>query len=338
VPKREGGPINRFLLISTIFSTHQLEYLNMSARQRERPLTGRSNLSSSSSARGGGGGGGGEGVAGRGFGGERGRGSDVENANPQKPQTSYSSRSGATQSKSGLDSSDTNFINTARKIEINNPLFIHTPFNPEEIMPSVEISRPPILPKNRYATVYLEEEPVRKGKPYTPKEWVEKLQKPTIGETIDMASFKDENLRTELAREFIDRNKHRLWKFNLDYIGMQPKEVYDNLMTTEGLISKLQTYSRKEAVLNLGSSDKIKKNLTDEGYNSLGEIRNDFALNSLTTSRDVRREKINRILAPTPETRTIRTNTRGFRHTAEYGNFSTFTSYMNLNASTSLNR
>ncbi len=229
------------------------------------------------------------------------------------------------------------YISTARRKQLNDPLEVFCPFQPEIKDTPCDQVRPPILPKNRYLTVYPEEEPVRKPKPYTPKEFVEKLQAPNIFETLDMSSMCDENLKLKMVRQFVERNKHRLWKFNLDYMNKSPKEVCAMLMDDQALVGRLQTYTKRESSLNLGSSEKVTKNLSDVGYNSLGEIKSDFQLNSLTTSRETRDERRRRLFASN-EDHPTRDFVRGFRHTAEYGSFSNYNAYIQLNKSTSINR
>jgi hypothetical protein len=224
---------------------------------------------------------------------------------------------------------------------LRNPLQVFCPYTPEAPPTWRGKARPPIFSEDRFPTVQPEEVSPNKGrdKLSCPREYIAKLQSPNWSESVDMATLLDEKSKVKVCREFIDRNRHRLWKFNLKYMNLDPVEVYHDILNapSTSFVGLIQGYIKRESSLNLGSSENFEKNVyspvkaAKESPNS-GSLA---LLNSLTTSRTSRNE---RLFDQAVSGLQNSPNRRGYNHAPEYGNFSNYNALLKSNVATALNR
>lgn len=280
----------------------------MSARQRI-PQTGRSNLSMGSAR--------GEGDAGG--------------------NSSSGSRRGSFSSMASED-----------KRNLNDPAIVLRPFSAEGRILDAHKKRPPVLPKSRYSAVP-EIDPTlgvpsrgrgRHALPLCPDGWVDDNLRPNWFETLDQSTaLFDIESKTLLCRDFVERNRHQLGRFNIGYLGRTPRSVADELVEHPSFVKTFQLYNDRERKLRLSNSDAFKSaTMKDDHLNSLGEIKQDPFLQSFDTPRDSRIAKMNHLLVSTVSSRPDSSKRRGFCFDAEYGNFSRYNGNLALNKGALLNR
>lgn len=228
--------------------------------------------------------------------------------------------------KSGrsLRSSAESSLASSVKRRLNDPLEVFHPFSPEVKSEHCSRWNPPILPKHPDPTVPEFEPPKeRKGRNNLscPKEYIKNLQKRTLLEEAVFSNQIDDNTKHEICSEFIERNKDRLWKFSHDYQNKTPRTIYRNIMSDDNFVAKMTYNISQENVLKLKDSDKTAKVLNNP-LPSRGLVTDPF-LYSLNTSRDERRQKVEKLLAPAMKQHGTE-HFRGFQHAPEYGNFSRF--------------
>jgi hypothetical protein len=160
---------------------------------------------------------------------------------------------------------------------------------------------------------------------------------------ISFSFFEKSSFVTEISdeekdrhlRSFIERNRDRLWKFDLKFIGKSPGKVYRELANDYHLIDKMKSYHHKENNIKLGSSEKVTKCLKDDHLKSIKpEIFDPFKISMKPTIDMQKNEKISRLFAP-PVTSNFK---RGYRHEPEFGNFSTYVHILKKNEPSALKR
>jgi hypothetical protein len=132
---------------------------------------------------------------------------------------SNSARQSARSNKSGqsMNSSDYS-LSTARKHHLNNPLEVFRPYSPELKIATAHLERPPILAQSRFKTVPPEDPTLgvtmveRKGS-VCPEGFKEKNQAPSWFETVDQKALLDTDTKMAFTRDFVSRNRDRLWKY-----------------------------------------------------------------------------------------------------------------------------
>lgn len=228
-------------------------------------------------------------------------------------------------------------LSNSVKHKLNDPLLVFRPFSPEGRVYDSHIVRPPVLPKSR-DSIYgpASETPRKPNKKLTcPDNWIKTLNAPNFFETADFKTLLDVGVKETYCREFVERNKDRLWKFNLKYLNQTPRTVCDDMVGDSNFIGTMRNFYLKEQTLNLGASDKFAKSIKDDHLHAMGEITTDDYLASMTTSRTQREARITKLLAPRlvrPEFR------RGYLHAEEYGNFSNFSGFVISNKGVGLDR
>lgn len=232
-------------------------------------------------------------------------------------------------------------LDTARIKKLNDPLRVFRPFTPSDRRYEVraDVLNPPILPK------YIQEPTLapaerQRVKPENrlscPKQWLETSQQAHILERSQFVSNDKlhDDAKKQLARSFVERNREQLWKYDLNYIGKTPRTVCRDLLESDNFVGKMSKNVNRERILKLSSSDKTMVALTDPHHCDL--VYNPHGT-SLNTSRDARKERMEKLLAPAL-LQHGRTNQRGFDHTVGFGNFSKYNGYVKMNVATVMNR
>ena len=304
---------------------------NMSSRRERVPLSGRSNVSSARR----------EGrVVGVGIGG--GIGSNSVSARSRGPQVS-----------SRMNSARSNFsdtsLPTARKEELNNPLEVFRPYSPEVTVSDSHLRRPAILPKNRHSTNPPMDPTlgVAKARKHSvcPEGFIEQNLAPSWFETLDQAAaLLDIESKVVHCRDFVERNRDRLWKYDLDFRGLTPRSVVDKMMKEEGLLTRMQKFNKIERAVKLSSSEQFKASFNDDKLGaSKSVIKSDPYLMSYDTPRATRNLQMTNLMtnnggAGGDILQHGRKNQRGYKHTTGFGNFSNFNGLLQLNKNCALNR
>jgi hypothetical protein len=236
--------------------------------------------------------------------------------------------------------SDKVSITGSMKKKLNDPVYVFRPYSPDARIMDAHKVRPPILSKagDSLFPPHSERHPERRSRKTCPDEWESKLQAPNFFETADFKTLLDDKVKEQFCRDFIERNKNRLWKFDLKYLSQTPRTVCTDIAENHEFIGVMRKYFLKEQTLNLAASENIKKCLKNDHFNSIGEIRSDDFLQSLSTSRQDRDARMRTMLTPSAHHQLDTNHKRGFNHTAEYGNFTKLSAILLANKGATLNR
>jgi hypothetical protein len=265
------------------------------------------------------------------------------NLNSARSNPAVSSRMGSARSV------DT--ISTTRREQLQNPLEVFRPYSPEITVADSHINRPPILPKNRFLTNPPMDPTLgvtkQRKKSICPDGFIEKNLAPNWFETIDQGSaLLDYETKIQYCRDFADRNRDRLWKFDHEFRGLTPRGVVNHMISNEGMLARMKKYDRSEKALSLSSSEQFKAACNDDQCStSKSIIKTDPYLMSYDTPRNVRTMKMTNLMTNSNGDGTAgdilqygRKNQRGYKHTTGFGNFSNFNGLIQLNKNCSLNR
>jgi hypothetical protein len=262
---------------------------------------------------------------------------------------------GNSPSVSARSSMSNGSLPTERKEQLNNPIEVFRKYEPEIIVRDAHLKRPPILPKNRFKTVPDEDPtlgvPTIKRKAITPASFVESNLTPSWFETMDQSTLLDVEGKVIYCRDFIERNRDRLWKFDLKYMGLTPQAVATDLTTQPGLMTKMKKFANLERSMRLSSSEQFTASFRDDHLgNSKGMIERDPFISSMQTSRSAKAWQMTNLMTSpigpgaqggageNPILQYGTKNQRGYAHTTGYGNFSKFNGMLQLNKSSMLNR
>lgn len=195
------------------------------------------------------------------------------------------------------------------------------------------------LPKSRFPTVPpVEYEPATRYKrpSIAPKWFLEHNSKPTVFDQADFRTDVDLSEKAQMVDEFIGRNKYRMSLYNHSFKNSKISDIRDEMMGADRFLNQMTTYAYRERSYVSGTSSARMKSLIDQSHQqSLGEARDPF-LTSLNSSRREHNRKLDNILAArTPPSSDF---VRGFKHTAEYGNFSNFNGILKANENSVLKR
>ena len=238
---------------------------------------------------------------------------------------------------------------TARKEQLNNPLEVFRPYSPEVTVSDSHLQRPPILPKNRHSTCPPMDPTLGVGKArkhsICPEGFADANLAPNWFETLDQASaLLDIESKVVHCREFVERNRDRLWKYDLRFQGMTPRTVVETMMKEEGLLTRMQKFNKVERALKLSSSEQFKASFNDDKLGaSKSIIKTDPYLMSYETPRAQRQMQMTNLMtnnhgADGDILQHGRRNQRGYKHTTGFGNFSNFNGLLQLNKNCALNR
>ena len=156
--------------------------------------------------------------------------------------------------------------------------------------------------------------------------------KPIINEFIDS---EEEVMQKKVtaSREFILKNRHQIWKMDRRFFNKTPQEICHIMVNDDSNFNKrMEAYKNIERIINTSSSNLISGCLKDDHLNSLGEVTTDpYLMSTMGTSRVSRIEKMTTLLKP-GLVHPNDSHRRGYKHTAEFGNFSQFVGFRNMNA------
>lgn len=275
---------------------------------RSRPPTGRSNIGDISTA------------------------SNQLGEMPRRP-SSYSER----KSESRKSFSSSIAPNTARRALLNDPIDVFRPYSPEGRKFDCYTYNPPVLPNSVTDPLIPDYNTGRRphSRPLTcPTEWIDKLQQPDILDKSSFITEIDHNAKVKMCRSYVDRNRDRLWKFDSTSYQKTPRTVAEELLRDPYFITRMSKNLNKERMYKLSNSEKTAEALT--GTTDCHMQHDPFAA-SLTTSREIRKAKMESVLAPAL-LQYGRKNQRGFDHAIDFGNFSKYNGVLKTNQATTMNR
>ena len=217
-------------------------------------------------------------------------------------------------------------LDTARIRELNDPLYVHRPYTPE--IKDLAIERRPALPKSRYPTIpHPDTVRVRRKPSVCPEEFLKKNKELTWFEAADFRSLLDDENKRTFAREFIERNRDRMWVYNRKYLNQDVNDICEDMIKCPHFMMDMVCYSRQEKALAIGmNSDKIYAAM-DESKLSVPKSKlpsKDQFASTMTTSRTAREERISKLLLPATASNHPSIHRRGYKHNADFGNFSTW--------------
>jgi hypothetical protein len=260
-------------------------------------------------------------------------------ARERRPQTGRSNRSDYSQSEcKTVTTASTNVTVTSSMIaKWNDTLAVSRDFSPRDPHSKPVKLHPPIFPTSRFPTIPPYDEPPRRKRPLTcPESWIEEAQKPSAFDSSAMAAGLTQHEKEQHCREFIERNRTKLWQYNMDYKNRTPRELCKEITEDLNFLAIMTLHHRKEKVLALGSSNNIRDVFYEEENHHRSESRDPFSA-SMTTSRTARQRKLEGIIQPALYEDDGK-NRRGYHHMPEYGNFSKFNSILKQNAGSVLKR
>lgn len=243
----------------------------------------------------------------------------------RRPATGRTNRSDAKEDKLRRPATA---IENERKSKWNDTLMFHRPFSPRDpFFPEVQ-ALPPILPKSIHPTVPPPDSPRRRLKPsICPTGWEEKLQQPHLFDRSNMKGYFEDEEKVQHCREFIERNRTDLWRFDHSYAKKSPRALCNSIVDDSNYISIMVRNHTKERVMKLTSSESAKQCLRHLD-NSRDSTYSDPFIASLSTARESRDQK-RLTLISSGYADTI--HRRGFAHAPEYGNFSRYNGVLKSN-------
>ena len=205
-----------------------------------------------------------------------------------------------------------------------------------------------ILPQSRHKTVPPEDPTLSKphrnkgrhAAPLCPDGWIKANMTPNwFDQSRDPSSGPMEiETKTKLVRDFVESHRRDLWKYDRSFANRSPREIADELIDNPGLRQMFKKFHGIERKMKLSNSDRTKASLRDDHLNSLGEVQHDPFLQSHSTPRDARINKMTYLLQTASLGETVSPFKRGYKHATEYGNFSNFNSILAANKNAMLNR
>lgn len=228
-------------------------------------------------------------------------------------------------------------VGTSVKARWNDTVRVSRALSPRDPFLKPAKVHPPILSQSVYPTVPpYEDETGRRRRPLScPQKWLTESQKPHILEKSAMTSQLDNDEKQKYCREFIERNRSRLWQFDTSYAKKTPRSLCNELTQDYNFFAIMTQHHRREKVLDLSSSDNTRELLKSQGDVTVRH-NDDPHLLSLTTTRSARERKINTLIQPMlhPDAQ----HRRGYEHAPEYGNFSRYNSVIKTNQAAVLKR
>lgn len=234
---------------------------------------------------------------------------------------------------------------------VNDPLSYWRPFSPPDDAARSNRLFAPMLPRSLDPTI----PPVSPRKPplhppNCPAEWIAKSHAPAPFDAASTKFVHTSEEKVKVAREFIERNRGRLWKYDLRYMKKTPRTVCEDIVNDDNFLGLMSRYVQKERTLNLSSSDSTIQCLTYP-EEVQGERRHTSSLRrshaeppppdpfaaSWTTSRSAREGRVRKLFQPAMEQRDTR-HVRGFAHAPEFGTFSRYNSILKTNKGALLER
>jgi len=221
-----------------------------------------------------------------------------------------------------------------KKEYLNDPLSFSRPFTPEN-KPHPIPKRTKYLPTPRHRTLP-PVSPERKPPPrrsICPAGFVEKQMEPDWFHKIDSKAMVDERFKTEMAREFVERNRDRMWMYDISHHKKTPRTSCNMLLSEMNFIKLMKIYHRMESALDRGTSSHKINTCFDESKlipPASKTVSYDTFGSSLNTSRDNKEARIRNLLRPAMNN-TIDINRRGALHDRDFGNFSRYSAHLAKN-------
>lgn len=212
------------------------------------------------------------------------------------------------------------------------------PFTPSEERKNDNHKRnPPVLSKSRESIIPPDNDHKRSIlRPMTcPQSWIEKNQEADLFEKAGFNISITDKVRKEYCKDFCERNRDVLWKYDNAYIGKTPRTVYKDITNDYALHSKITGLYYKEKLLNNQSSERLRKCIVDEhlGAPVMPLVADQFSA-SLKTTRSEKAARMTQTLMPgidemnrEPATR----HRRGHKHEPEFGNFTALSRILKRN-------
>ncbi|GMH71695.1 hypothetical protein TL16_g05721 [Triparma laevis f. inornata] len=127
-----------------------------------------------------------------------------------------------------------------------------------------------------------------------PKPYVEMCEAEPETMQFDQTVASDKNKQTEMAKEFISRNRRRMWMFDVGYVKKSHPEVLDLMLDVDNFPGLMDELVAKERKLDRGSgSEKVTACLKMPKKLIKQEFLNDDWLSSM--NRTSRKERMNRM-------------------------------------------
>lgn len=239
-------------------------------------------------------------------------------------------------------SSHQNSINTLEKSNLNDPLLVFMrPFTPSAKVPTAsdkpDVCKAPYLPKSVSDPLLLSyskpEDKKLYQRPLTcPKEFIADLQAPVLFDKSSINSAApDEATKLLLCRSFIERNRDRLWKLDARrYYNKTPRTICDEIVSDPNYMAIMTSNITKEKLFEKSNSEKIRGVLTNTHDVCRAPPQDPFHINSLTTSRDDRKAKVEKLMAPAL-LQHGRQFSRGYNHDVDVGTFSKYNGFLKNN-------
>jgi hypothetical protein len=220
---------------------------------------------------------------------------------------------------------------------LNDPIDVFRPYSPEGRSMDAYKYNPPVLPSSVTDPLIPNYNTGRRtySRPLTcPTEWIDKLQQPDILDKSSFITEIDEDAKVKMCRSFVDRNRDRLWKFDSTNYKKTPRTVANEILQDPYFVTRMTTNLNKERMYKLSNSEKTAEALSDPA--DVRMAYDPFAA-SMTTSREMRKAKMETVLAPAL-LQYGRKFQRGYDHAVDFGNFSKYNGVLKTNLATTMNR
>ena len=115
----------------------------------------------------------------------------------------------------------------------------------------------------------------RYKKPYVcTQKWLDENSKLTWFEAADFRTLLDHNNKREFARDFVERNRDRMWIYDRKYLNKDHNDVVEEMIESPSFMMDMVCYSRTEKALGIGqNSDKIYQALDESKLQMIDECR-----------------------------------------------------------------
>jgi hypothetical protein len=251
----------------------------------------------------------------------------MNSARERKPLTGRSNFSTARDSVPASSARSGISLDSARKRELNDPLYVHKPYTPEIKYVSV-VERRPALPKSRYPLIPPDDTPPRRRRPsICPEDFIKKNTELNWFEAADFRSLLDLENKRQFARGFIERNAARMWIYDRKYLNKDHNDICEEMIQSPHFMMDMVCFHRQEKALAIGmNSDKVYAAMDERKLHvpKSKEPCSDPFGRSLTTSRDDREAKMRTLLMPASQQSLQSIYRRGYKHSSDFGNFSTW--------------
>jgi len=135
-----------------------------------------------------------------------------------------------------------------------------------------------------------------------PKKYVDMIEAEPETMQFDQTVATDKEKQKEMAKGFIQRNRRRMWMFNVDYVKKSHGEVLEKMLDCENFPGLMDELVAKERKLDRGSgSENVTSCLTMPKSLIQQDFLNDDWLSSM--NRTSRKERMNRMFGESVKNR-----------------------------------